>query len=463
MKYTNVVLSLISLLNLNNTLAVKFKLLRDKFNDKSETVLHKAAALNHWVVVKSLAQRPCSINFLNKTNIDTNTAIHTAAYNDNSYIIELLLKAKADPNIKNNKNYTALDLALLNKNYSSAEVLVIGNGEINNIKETYLKTLDILSIINKNYLNLAKFLLLKLNKNNLITELTKDNKSNFAHIIAFFDLQPNFNFFSNKEVNQEALDQNLTPLFIACQNGNVNSANYLLKCKANINKTNANGWTPLHIASYNNHTEIVKLLLRHKADYSLISNNNETALDLVKDQNNLEVCKIINCYIKRHKELIEIKNSIVNENLLKARNIINNSDFISKNTKKILCHESCNILHLMAFFNITKNLENHKNIESVLKINKLTPLFIACKRRNIEFVKKILQLGASPNKCVKDLWTPLHVAAKHERIDIVKLLIEYNAIIMLEQKDGLNALDFARETGNGNLVEFLSKKLFETS
>ena len=53
----------------------------------------------------------------------------------------------------------------------------------------------------------------------------------------------------------------VTPLYIACKNGNINVVKYLVENGADINKKNKDKWTPLFIACYKEHIPIVKYLV----------------------------------------------------------------------------------------------------------------------------------------------------------------------------------------------------------
>ena len=57
----------------------------------------------------------------------------------------------------------------------------------------------------------------------------------------------------------ETVGEVCTPLFIAAQNGHIETVKLLVEAGANINKTAFNGATPLFIALQNGHTEITKL------------------------------------------------------------------------------------------------------------------------------------------------------------------------------------------------------------
>ena len=87
------------------------------------TILHTAVVANDQTVVKALISR--KINLDTKTTSIRNsglTALHIAVQEEFVEIVELLLKAGADKEIKF-KNLTALDLAYFTRNQKIIELL----------------------------------------------------------------------------------------------------------------------------------------------------------------------------------------------------------------------------------------------------------------------------------------------------------------------------------------------------
>lgn len=343
-------ISLIILIISNNALAVKYHLIYKNRKLKADhtiynssnfinllnaeenlTILHTAAYSNHFKVIKSLTKKACSQDFLNKaTSKYKNTALHIASYYGHSYIVNRLINAQANINLLNTANYSPLDLALTKKQYKTAEIILNNGGITNKLNNNELKKLNLEEIIEQNYLQIADFIISKL------------------------------------QLNNERLK----------------TTNY------------------------------------------------------------------------------EIKKAIVEGNTHKAKKAILESPTLSKNAKNFLCNDSCKLIHLMAYFDITKNLSQPKaihNIEAHHNLDQVTPLFIACKKGNVNFVQAILNLGANPNNPIINNWTPLQIAAKRGYFDIAKLLIDAKANIETTQKDGWNALDFALREKHIYIIKLLSE------
>merc|ERR1712166_869849 len=63
-------------------------------------------------------------------------------------------------------------------------------------------------------------------------------------------------------VNQAQTTYGATPLWMASQNGRVDTVKALIKAGGNVNQHNNNEATPLFMASYNGRTDVVRLLLQ---------------------------------------------------------------------------------------------------------------------------------------------------------------------------------------------------------
>ena len=70
-----------------------------------------------------------------------------------------------------------------------------------------------------------------------------------------------------------------TPLYVASQNGHLESVKHLIKYKANVNEKCMKGkFTPLHIAAQQDKLEVVKFLVRNGAFIDVQDKDGETPL-----------------------------------------------------------------------------------------------------------------------------------------------------------------------------------------
>ncbi|MBM4167311.1 MAG: hypothetical protein FJ218_10400 [Ignavibacteria bacterium] len=94
--------------------------------------------------------------------------------------------------------------------------------------------------------------------------------------------------------------------YIACRNGNVDVADYLLAKGADINFRGFFGATGLHWACINGHTRIVKFLLQLNANVSLIDEEfQSTPLEWAREGKNEEILVLLEQYLAQHQPIKE--------------------------------------------------------------------------------------------------------------------------------------------------------------
>ena len=72
----------------------------------------------------------------------------------------------------------------------------------------------------------------------------------------------------------QATTGGVTPLYIACQNGHVDVANFLVQeGGAEVNQAKTDGATPLHVARLNGHLYVMRVLVQIGGKFPRISTN----------------------------------------------------------------------------------------------------------------------------------------------------------------------------------------------
>jgi hypothetical protein len=84
--------------------------------------------------------------------------------------------------------------------------------------------------------------------------------------------------------------------------------------------------------------------------------------------------------------------------------------------------------------------------------NQDTALMHAALRGKLLWVKKLLALGAEPNRAG---WSPMHYAAMNNHVDILKVLLEHNAYIDSASQNATTPLMMAARAGAEQAVLFL--------
>ncbi|XP_045150135.1 ankyrin repeat and SOCS box protein 3 isoform X1 [Echinops telfairi] len=205
--------------------------------------IHEAAYHNSVKCLQLLIHADSSENYINTKTFEGFSAIHLAASQGHWKVIQILLKAGADPNASTLEETTPLFLAAENGQIDVLKVLLRHGANVNGPH----------SMCGWNTLHQASF---------------QEN----AEIIKLL-LQ--------KGANKECQDDfGITPLFVAAQYGKLASLATLISSGANVNCQALDKATPLFIASQEGHTQCVELLLSSGADPDLYCNEDNWQLPI---------------------------------------------------------------------------------------------------------------------------------------------------------------------------------------
>ncbi len=207
---------------------------------------------------------------------DSNTPILNSVGYDNLEVAKTLIKYGANLDLQNTGGFTALHVAVMNKNVDLVKVLLEANTDPD--IQTYENNTTPLFMgighrVNINDITACTSNIKK--KNDITVQIVK--------LLLKYKADPNI------------LNTNGTsPLMVASRIGDIEMVNLLLKAKARMDIQENTGLTALMSASHANHLEICKTLLDHAADVNYISTNNRsTALSEAITNNNLEIVKLL--------------------------------------------------------------------------------------------------------------------------------------------------------------------------
>jgi ankyrin repeat protein len=246
----------------------------------------------------------------NKRNLITSrpqydwTALIYAANEGLTKVVSLLLKAGANPNIKDDDGVTALKRAAL-KGYTEIVSLLLKAGANPNIKDD-----DGVTALNKaalkGYTEIVS-LLLKAGANpnikvkNGVTALIDAAYNNHIDVVKELINTKRKFIFNFRKTNLNATNRHgMTALIWAADQGHVDVVKLLLDAGADPHITEEKGLTALIIAADKSHTEIVRLLLDAGTDPNIKDKYDQTALTCAAYMGNAEVIKLL---INAHSDL----------------------------------------------------------------------------------------------------------------------------------------------------------------
>lgn len=273
-------------------------------DSRNETPLHRAAAVeNNSEVMRLLIEHGADVN----AGSPSNTPLHRAAYMGASRNTLFLIQNGAHINSRGNisEDKTPLELAIDNKQFDTARILVENGADINSTTYYFFQPFrfrkNSQSYSNKlvhgdvNRIQFEKMTPIHrtiTHNNYAFTEylLQKGAKLN---IDAHFGGYPlDFSVYLDYYNISELLLRHKAPCLFAdiyfrdaVENGNCKKAELLLRAGAHINKIDSTFYnTPLQIASAGGNIEMVKLLLAHGADKSIKNGEGKTAAECTQNR-----------------------------------------------------------------------------------------------------------------------------------------------------------------------------------
>ncbi len=195
-------------------------------------------------------------------------------------LIELLVKLKADINIKDCYNTTPLIYALKFGKLESAELLLgYDNIDVNVIDNNGYTAL--MYAVYKGYRDVAELIL----QYDPDVNIKYENQENILMQACFQNLENIIQDLLDKGIDVNSKNNyGVTALIRACDVGNINIVKTLLACEGiDIDVQDNKGWTPLMYAANKRHNEVIRLLLEHKKNITAIKDLNRSSLP--KDTN----------------------------------------------------------------------------------------------------------------------------------------------------------------------------------
>lgn len=306
-----------------------------EINRKKNTTLspfYIAAYYGHDKILKSL------INKMDVNHQDENgyTQLHLAVENEDLKVVEALLKAGANPNVRDKHGNTPFLLAAKDDNIEMMNLLIdSGKLELNVQSNTNLSPLLIAAYYN--YIEIVERLIMGDHPGNKM-DINSRNINGFTHL----QIAVENNFIEVVELLLKAgADPNIednngnTPFPIAAQDGNIEMMNLLINSgklefnlqdntkpsplyfaayygrdkiverlitgnhpgnKVDVNHQDKSGYTQLHLAVKKGNIQVIEAFLKAGADPDITDVNNVSPFDLAKEKNNN---MIINLFHKK--------------------------------------------------------------------------------------------------------------------------------------------------------------------
>lgn len=407
----------------NDFLEENRKVLKNNFR-----LLIDAIKRNHMDDVIKYVNEGVNIN--DSIQFFKETALMTGCWQKNSEIVEYLINKGSNLNIATDIGNTALHICVLNLSKDCLEIL-IKNGADLNIKNKFGNTPLMLACENQIFDYVEKLLCsgASLFEENWLGKTALD-------YVCENDCLYLSKLFIERGADVRHKKKNGSTVVYGCvHNGNYKLLKYLLLNTSaykdvNIGTKNDNGYSPIHAASLHsndNGFRMALLLCMFDADINIKAKNGITPLHLAIYKDNITMVS-----------LLLAKGALIEENpygndITEYENIQYN-----ENTVSYICPMLVGV----------------------------SPLLLACEKRNIEVVRMLVlsRPNINLNVCDKNGKTPLMLAVENYSFDIVSFLIseENNNInnIKIDQRDkkGRTALFIATKNMSLDMINQLMAK-----
>ena len=351
--------------------------------NQNEFALHRACKVGSLKEVKDLVERKANVNL---KDVKNNTALHIAAkYNSSVEIVKLLIDHGAHVNCMNWDRDAAVHYAVKSDLVEMVEILVKHGARINS----------------KNW-------------------------------------------------------KNETTLHLACKSGSVKMVKYLTEHGAEVNCKNRQYENALHYAIDSKSLEIVKHLGENGVDINCEDRKNETALHRAVNSGSWEIVK----YLVDHGADTNCQNW-KKENALHCAAKSGSKQmvcYLVRNHPDVNCKNWINqtALHHVISSGSLEMIKYFVKHGASLRCANLNPcLYYAVKSGSLEVVKYLIENGADVNYKVGQNETALYGACKAGILKMVKYLVENRADINCENSDGDTCIHGAVKSGSLEILKYL--------
>lgn len=444
-------------------------------DSQKQTPLHLAASMGHLRVVRYLISVGADVNAQAVTG---DSALFFASFNEHTDVLLELLKNDADPNLSKEGGLSVLHWVIQKGSEDLFDTLLKFGDKINlnakctmdetdsDITPIYLAAeLGLQSIVNKlvaaganmdlpgthgqtplivalsnGYENVA----IDLIESGCNIRIRTDNGASALHYAVISECARVVKMLLERGADPNILCSssdidNISPLHLACEAGNLQYAKLLIQHGAEINtEQNENSYLPFISAVYGGNVQIIRLLLDHGADATFKLKDGFTAIHvaLSLEKNHVEtLAEVLSC------EQLDVNEKITNEK-----------------------GEPITAIHMAAERGepqLIRMLIDRGADINVVTSHMRTPLIIACQHNMQEAAVELIEQGADVTARTEDGTTALHLASANS-FEIVQMLIErgadVNAVTVSGDLQGATPLHIACEFGQTEIASLLIEK-----
>ncbi|CAF1361994.1 unnamed protein product [Adineta steineri] len=261
--------------------------------------------------------------------------------------------------------------------------------------------------------------------------------------------------------------ENSTALLLSSARGHYSCAEYLLANGADPNARRITGASPLYFAASYHHTRIAELLInKYKAIVDLSTFDGSAPLHVACEHGFADIVQLLigaqaNVNVKMNDGTIAVMLACQNGHLSIVQMLVATGQCnltmqrLDGVTPLFLVVQNG---HEAIFDYLNENIENIKPTIDLAREDGATPIFKACQKGYDSLVTKLLKF--KPNlELLKNGESCLHAATMFNHASIVRSLVDNGANPLLNNWEGMTAVDLAKEAQIQDILDLLMKAL----
>ena len=271
--------------------------------------------------------------------------------------------------------------------------------------------------------------------------------------------------FNKKFLSVRRPSDGATPLFLACEQNNMEVVRLLIGKGAPVNLGTNDNLTPLHAACKEGHSGVARFLLDAKADFNRTARSGYTAMMLAAENGHAKIIEVLSKYGCDVNATTQIKDDDGGETALHRACERGHVDMV-----KMLIERNCDVNQATKDGRtplIVASEEGHEvlveyliqggaDCRAVTKAGK-TALYNACERGHVNIASMLLEGGSDPSQqtCRKKI--ALYTAAEQGNVELVKVLLPFTkkADLFVETTYGTTPLFIATKSGSAEVKDLL--------
>uniref|UniRef100_A0A1I8IF24 ANK_REP_REGION domain-containing protein n=1 Tax=Macrostomum lignano TaxID=282301 RepID=A0A1I8IF24_9PLAT len=382
------------------------------------SLLYLAASVGQEAIVQRLLQAQADVNL---KAADGDSSLHVAARNGHYHVVKILIEAQADLDIQTKRGATPLYIAAMRGHHEVARLLTSAQADLN-VQQVHGATALYIAVqeghrkVIESLINAGADVNIKIKSGE--GPLHYASQSNLHSLVDIL-----LRAYADPNILQ---DEGASPLIVACQLGHLGMVERLLSAMADPSVESTAGFTALHLAAQNGHHRIVQILMNAAAETVHKDWQGYSPLYMAAQNGHT---RVVQAFIAAQVN-VDLQTKYGATPLYIAAGKGKN-DMV-----KLLLGAQANM-----------DIKRHMTSDS--------PLYIASQMNNSRVVETLVKFQADLSSQISNGFTPLHIAAQEGHQKVVNVLLRAGANASLRDFNGFSPLYFSAQNGHRKVVDAL--------